>query len=284
VRISQTGPTIVSYVFDSDDDETPTPDSVNLSILDSAGIEIAGPFTATLVDVEARYSVDARSMPLGPVQLEWTGVFGGAERIDIVPGEIVGAHFFTIKDARNADKQLSDVTRFPASKIRQYRDAVADEFERISGRSFVPRVRRVQLTTTGHDAAWLGVLDARALRAVTVNGTAGVVADYALDENGVLTGLSALSEGSTVVAEVEYGFTVPPGDIRDNAITRLRSLIAAEKTGVPDRATQYEPTDGGVFRLATPGMGGFETGIPDVDACLSRYTNDILYDILGVAG
>jgi hypothetical protein len=63
----------------------------------------------------------------------------------------------------------------------------------------------------------------------------------------------------------------------------LRSLLTAQRSGIPDRATAFVAAEGGNFTLATPGRNGYETGIPEVDATLKRWKFSVFYDVLGTA-
>lgn len=70
---------------------------------------------------------------------------------------------------------------------------------------------------------------------------------------------------------VEHGHDSPPADLQAAAITRLRHRLNMVRSGIPDRATSMSTEAGQTFALATPGLRGFVTGIPDVDVVLERY-------------
>ena len=86
------------------------------------------------------------------------------------------------------------------------------------------------------------------------------------------TAWNSSSLGTPVILTYTYGMDRVPEDLRVAAIKRLRTRVVDPSTGIPDRATSLMSPEGGTFQLATPGRGGFETGIPDVDAVYKRYS------------
>lgn len=273
MRITKGRPLNLRHTFMDDDEETP------LSIL--------GPVTASLHDsrgeviesVNATKSADEwlatfPSQDLGQYFVYWdSGSF-----VDAVPVEVTGGPMFSVRQARNSDDFLKDAGAFPAQEIIDYRVTVEQEFERITGRSFVTRV--VDLSFTADDSGEHIVLipDSQAIVSATVNGED--VADltgWSVSRLGKITH-GALS-GDAVSVRVRYGYTTPPHDVARVGMIRLRHLLAAESSGIPDRATTWQPEDGGTFRLATPGQGKWKTGIPEVDSTLGGYTLDVVLSV-----
>lgn len=98
--------------------------------------------------------------------------------------------------------------------------------------------------------------------------------------------MTRYNDGSTwtqnrqgLVIEYVAGFTQVPRDIARAGLIRLRSILAAERSAIPDRAVSFVAAEGGTYTLATPGRSGSQTGIPDVDGVLKRYS----YRIPGIA-
>jgi hypothetical protein len=158
---------------------------------------------------------------------------------------------------------------------------VEQECERICRRAFVPRFNRVTLSGNDQDRLALNNRDGkgselRAIRAVTVDGTAwsaGDIADLGFTDFGtIVRPAGALWPAGTgnIVVEYEHGLDFPPSELTQAAILRLRSRIAMPLSGIPDRATSFTVTEGGTFRLSMPGKQ--QTGVPDVDAVYERYT------------
>lgn len=257
-----------------DDEDVVTPASVSVTVYDATGVSV---FTqADLVAVEGLYSAAAGLLPQGAYRVVWSS----PTHVDVEYVEVMGGQLFTIPEARASDSELIDAGDYPGAEIKHYREVVEVEFETITGRSFVPRTVRVPVETDGSDTAWLGLFDCAALTALEGPDGALVAEDYRLESNGLLNGLSALPEGTVLVATVDYGFRATPQDVKRAGLVRLRYLLAAESSGIPDRATSYVAAEGGTFTLATPGRSGYKTGIPDVDAVLALYSYTVLHDVM----
>lgn len=225
------------------------------------------------------YTVPFGVQPMGVHPVEWLndGVVFMADTV-----EVVGGHLFTVADVRAGDKEYRDAARFPASLIRSAREYVTDEFEQITGRSFVRRVSEAWELSDGSGFMLTGLRDGCTLKSVAVDGVAALVTDYTIDDNGIVEGPALDLTGRMVVVTVEYGSESVPEDVRRVAGIRARSVLSQASSGVPDRATSIVSPDGGQINLATPGRAGYETGIPEVDAVLSRYTYRIERDVLGM--
>lgn len=245
--------------------------SVSVALLDASGVEVA-----TAVASEGpvgTWSATFGAQPMGLYSVNWDGDSG--TYLDETSVEVVGRFLFSVPEARASDDYLTDSTAFPAQEIIGYREVVEAEFRRITGRSFVPRVTEREHVSDGTGEFVALLPDARRVVGVTVDGTA--VADlttWTVNRLGKVTTTDSVAEDSKVTIQVEHGFATPPADVARAGMIRLRSLIAAESSGIPDRATTWQPEEGGTFRLATPGAGPWKTGIPEVDSTLQHYTLD----------
>lgn len=265
----------LSHTFNDDESETGlTPASVTVTVtaLGAATAAFTGPAQAT----GTVYTVAVGALPAGMYAVVWDG---GATATDTTYIEVAGGNIFSVPYVRKKDQELT-AQRFPTADVIYYREVVEDEFERITGRSFVPVTRRLRIDVDGTDTVVLPVRDVRALVALDGPNGAVDVTTLDVDPDGLISGLSALTVGP-YVATVAYGFRTPPADIQRVGLIRLRSLLMAERSGIPDRATSFQPGDGGTYTLATAGRGGSRTGIPDVDAALSDFTYSLLESIVG---
>lgn len=274
----------VSHTFLNDEDVINVPSvSVDVWRNEDPSTYVTQVTGVTPVDGVYTITISAALLSQGVYTARWTGT-GYTELSSF---EIVGGFLFTVPQARAGDVELEDAARFPAADIRGYREVIEAEFERITGRSFTPRTAIVEFQADGTDTAYVGLHDCSALVSLRgpdpVTGVVGplVVSDYQLDSSGLLSGLQGFCEGTRLTAAIDYGFRVVPDDVARVGILRLRTMLAAERSGVPDRAVTFVAAEGGNFTLATAGRNGWETGIPEVDATLSRYTYRILRDVLG---
>ena len=264
----------VKLTRDFDADEagyTPTPPV-------TVALDGGAPVAATVVS-GAVYTADLGLVALGVHSATWA-VAGADRAADTF--EVVSDHLCSVADIRAGDTEFSDVSRFPAAKLRAARAYVNDEFDAITGRAFVRRVADLADVTDGSGFWLTGCRDAPALLSLTVDGVAADLSLYDVDDSGIVEGPAFDVAGSKIVARVEYGLRAVPEDVRRVAGIRARSVVAQAATGVPDRATSIVSPDGGQMTLATPGRAGYETGIPEVDAVLARYAWKITRDVMGM--
>jgi hypothetical protein len=69
----------------------------------------------------------------------------------------------------------------------------------------------------------------------------------------------------------EYGMAVVPTPIKYKALKRAKMLLVGQSSTIDERALTMTLPDIGTVNLATPGVRGSETGVPDIDVVLSRY-------------
>lgn len=271
----------------TDDEETLAIPTVSVSVMANGSTTPVATGAATGPDPYS-YVVPG-FLPLGRYTVTWTGVNGATTvATDTTAFEVTGARLFSVSDARVSDADLGSPVDYPAAEIIRLREVVETEFEAITKRSFVTRSARVPFIYDGTDSAYLAKFDCQSLDGFTdATGVALPFTAYTLDDMGILTGLTdgpnapALTEGARYYAVVSYGFRRAPEDVRRAALTRLRYLLAAETSGVPDRATTFISAEGGTFSLATPGKNGYRTGIPEVDATLALYRYDLAVNASG---
>ncbi len=209
----------------------------------------------------------------------WSGTWGGAVQTITTYAEIVGAHLFTVAEARAVDNaKLANATTYPDATIREARAGIADFFEQVTRVSFIPRYARTILDGDGTGAAWLPHRQVRSLLAASTGSTSttrtALTAAELLEVDTYDYGLLERSTTWTIghrnlVVSYEHGYQAVPWDIHQAALIYLGFVLVA--SDVSDRTISYS-NELGTFRQATPGRN-YPTGIPVVDAALSRYTS-----------
>lgn len=216
---------------------------------------------------------------LDSLRVTWSGTWGSStvSVADVV--EIVGGFLFDVSDAR-ARLGAQMMARYSTATILDRRTVVEQEADNVAGLALVPRFKRVKVSMpwTG-DGCRLALpsTDVTAIRSITENGTAWTVEQLAavtlLEEAGVLYGPGMFFPGANrYVIEYEHGFTEPDLTVRESAIQRLKWWLGAAQSQIPPNAISFTVTDGGVYRLTTPGRQS--TGDPAVDAVYRRRSYD----------
>ena len=199
--------------------------------------------------------------------------------------EIVGGFYFTLTDARAADPSLASAT-YSDGQLLAARREVEDEFERLTGVSFVPRYRRIRVGPNQINSIYARQLKlpngmVRRIRSVRVmfpdqtytTFTDRQLAALVVNDSGIVsrTDSSIFYPGPaySYVFEYEHGYDICPSDVRRAAITRLRMRANMGKNAIPDRATSFSIDQGGTYRLDTPDER--KLGVPEIDAVLDRY-------------
>jgi hypothetical protein len=289
-RIQKNTAGTLAHTFTLDEAPTDSSTTVTYTVVDAAGASVAsgnatsaGPGTGTYTFVLPAQAA------LKALTTTWTGTVGGSSTTQQTFAEIVGGFFFTLQQGRDSDESLDDVQRYPLADLAAGRLEVEVECETICDRSFVPRYDRVVVDGAGTDRLMLrpsdpsrSIADVRTVRSVkmapTPDGTfvaftAGQLAALTVTADGTLIRTSGdiFTEGrANVIVELEYGFDRPPADLVKAALTRLRTVLNANKSGISDRTTSFTVNEGGTYRLDMP--GAFKTGIPYVDAAYARYS------------
>jgi hypothetical protein len=217
---------------------------------------------------------------LDTLTVDWEGNVGGSvmRARDVV--EVCGGFYFSTTELRARHSQLANTTLYTAADLTALSIQAEQECESISGQAWVPRFARFLLNGTGTDELVLPDTFIRAIRAVSVAYRAGAtftaltgdtLAAVALDPSGVIArddGAVWTAGRANVLIEYEHGHDYPRPDIKDKAMTRVRSLAGSPKSSIPDRAVQFTTAEGAVYRLT--GAGPRSTGIADVDAAYLR--------------
>lgn len=278
MRFLANRPINLSRTFFEDDEETPlTLAGVTVTLSDWQGNRIASEDAVNNGDV---WSVSFAGQALGSYVASWdTGNWTEGETV-----EVVGSFLFSVPQARASDSYLTDKAAFPSDEIRKYREVVEAEFERITSRSFTTRIAERRFVADESPEFVSLIPDAQRVESVSINGTrVDDISGWSVTPMGkVIAPTGATHDGDALIVRIRYGFTHAPADVSRAGTIRLRSLLAAEDSGIPDRATTWQPQEGGTFRLATPGQGKWRTGIPEVDSTLKNYALDAVLAVYGV--
>lgn len=256
-----------------------TPGEVTVVVTTSDGTTVAGVGT---VQGDGTDRPRTATLPSDAVEVvDWltaTWSFNGTETyvetLEVVGGTI-GSIAELVVDAPNLAKQDD-------AKLLRARRYVEDVATRAMRRSPFPRFYHETLSGDGTPTmqlAWPNLLEivwARTWSATTSTDlTASELAAIGFDDDGVIV----RRDGQTWPAGVDnveigyrFGWRSIPHDLRGElhraVVYRVGQMQA---TSIPDRATSMSTVDGIDYDLATPGVGGWTTGLPDVDEKLKGY-------------
>jgi hypothetical protein len=285
VRILTTVQQTVLHTFYVDEQPTDATGSVTTSLKRLDGTVVASG-TGTLQGTGSgtySYAVPASAL-VDTRTLDWTGTVAGAAVTarDII--EVVGGFYFTLKEARDAYPSLSDVNKYPSALLAAKRIVVEQECERIRRQAQVPRFGRFIVDGSGTTELIVPDMELRTCRAASIAGNAAgpftalpapSLAAIAAEPSGVLirTDGEVWPAGRrNVIVEYEYGLDSPDLSIVDASKARLRYIISAPRSGIPDRALSWTTNEGGTYRITVAGPES--TGDPDIDAVYKRGANE----------
>jgi hypothetical protein len=176
---------------------------------------------------------------------------------------IVGGFLFGIDDLAAA----SGMSGVATTDLLRARDWITDVIEENTGTAWCPTYDVEQFIGDG----CVHVLDVRPIRAVrslTVDDVAQVVADVDVDEaSGVISGVGMT--GRCVIG-YEHGYDAPPADLRDAAFEGARDRILRSSSGLSDRIRSVTNDLGVTQQFSYPGPG-HPTGIDSVDAAIRAH-------------
>lgn len=259
------------------DGEPADPGTVTVAVTRSDGTAIAagtvtaaGSIRSTLLPLSAALTPDwltARWSVAGTV-------------VATTVAEVVGSVLLTYADFQRREPQMSTIG---APAFLPARREVDDLFLRVTHRSFVPRFDVEQLPSPGSTELVVQFPDVRSVRwarRIAVDGSSEAidVTNIQPAPDGVIR-LSSWwgswgSGSGTVLIGYEHGMSRPPDDVRGAAAKAIRYNLASGPSIIPARATVFTDAAGGTTQLATPGLGPFVTGIPEVDEVLVGYRFD----------
>lgn len=230
------------------------------------------------------YSVEIPAQAnLNILTLTWTGTFSGSAESLESTVEIVGGYYFSIDELRNTDNVIkNNLVRFPDELLVDVRMQVEAEFEDICNRAFVPRYyRETGVVVEGDGTLWLEKPEPINVLSLSVDGvdklswvTDGYIKRDKFSPRGMVLSDDAYGAlyAENIDMEYEYGLTRVPIPIKQKALKRGKMLLLGMNSTIDERALTMTLPDIGTVNLATPGVRGAETGVPDIDVVLRRYT------------
>lgn len=268
-RVVQGSPGTIRWTYTNSDGEPVDPSgTVTVGIVDEDGDEIVATSTATTNPEPGVYEYDvtaANTAALG----QWTATFtNGTISADVIV-EVCGGRLINRAELDRFEPSV----RASGATLRELILAAEVEVERICGRAFVPRWRRVTLDGTGRVDLPLPDSDIRSVSSITIAGTALdlVTAEVTVEGRTVRRGDNSAftADFANIVATYTHGWDRPPHDLKRAIARRVRHFAHQSNTGVGDRAVSYT-NEHGNYRLDDP--AALATGIPWVDAIYDRYS------------
>lgn len=181
-----------------------------------------------------------------------------------------GAHYFTLDELRAEQDIPAD--QYPDAVVEPNRTLAEEVIEQACGCAFIPRRRWQNGRKTGAGWIRLNAPLVRVVEQIVVDGVAWTdeqLAGVQLEGGYLLgAGVGAWSLPQRVAITYTHGYETPPARIRRAAMIATR--VWTIKGPVDDRATQIA-ADGATVNLATPGLLGSITGIPEVDATIAMF-------------
>lgn len=284
MRVVKTAAATLTHTFYIDEAETDSSTTVTVAVLDANGTSVSSGNGTSAGVGTGRYTYTLPGQAaLAELTASWSATIAGTAVVEQDRVDVVGARYFTLAQGRNSDDSLADEAKYTTEDLKTARDETEQEYEEITLRPFVRRYRRIVLAGSGTSDLQLPNQDVLTVRAASlaprldetfVALTGGQLAALAVLPDGILRradGLAWTEGDGNVIVEYEHGDPgPPPADLIRAMLTRFRSRLNMNKTGIPDRAVSFSSADGGTYRLSTP--GAWATGIPDVDAIYDRYS------------
>ena len=196
--------------------------------------------------------------------LQWEGTFGSVVQRVTTQVEVVGGYVVSLADLQ-AESGMTTKTPAELAEARQWFE---DRAESYCGVAFVPRYARDVLDGPGSRRLDLRHARPRSIISAKFDGVAQTTTTWDLYESGYIVAPTWFPFGFRNVEIIyEHGYDQAPSDIRDVALTTIRSNVLGGGSaggGIPAGVTQLA-TDAGVM---TFGRRTFPFGIPEVDAVL----------------
>lgn len=271
--VAGTAATLSWQPVDSDG-EPATPGTVTVGVTSSDGTAVVAAGSAT-----SGTGSDPRTVALTAAQTvrpEWftaTWTVSGST-VGRTVHEVIGSPLLSRAQLVEREPAVADLSTVEFVRCRR---EVDDLFKRETRRGLTPRFAVERIWSRGGCDLVLRFPDLRAVRwanQIDSSGTptaltVGQLASIAASASGIAT----LGDGSwwscgDVEIGYEHGYDRAPFDVVGAAARYLRDVAGRDTSMVPARATSYADGQGGVTQLATPGLGPFITGLPEVDEVL----------------
>lgn len=206
--------------------------------------------------------------------LVWSGTFSGQAQTIETHAEVVGGRIVALAEARARDSVLI-LPKYTTAMLEDYRLETEDEFEEVCKRSFIERYGKTISTSHVRDQfeIVLDHNDVSEILSIEVDGDAIATDNWHVELGRFLVfDDTSLTPGTEIVVKYVYGLARVPSDVVSAGVRRMRSKATESASGIPDRATSFQPTEGGTYSLAVPGRSGWITAIPEIDVVLHRWS------------
>jgi hypothetical protein len=226
LRDTRAQPKVVFYVgtTPTDADGSVTVDifrgdgSIFLTDAATTGPSPTGTYTYTL----------APQSTLERFQFVWEGTFGGVVQRQTSFVEVVGGYVVSLADLA-AESGLTTKTPAQLAEARQWFEDRAEDF---CGVAFVPRYARDVLNGSGSRKIELRHARPRTIISAKFDGAAQTTTTWDLYEAGYIVASGPFPSGFRNVEIIyEHGYDSAPSDIRDAALTAIRSNVLADSSG-----------------------------------------------------
>lgn len=274
-RVLQATSATISATFQVDGVATdPSPDTATIKITRADGSTLLAETAASPTGVgKFSYTLTpTHTALLDELSVAWKATLNASLQTLTTTVEVVGGFLFSIAQIRQAPYELLEVD-YPNDLVADARTLAEQRIEDACGVAFVPRYRRETLSGLGGPVLLVGSPRIRSLRTATVDGT-----DLTVGELGEVTYSAAgtaywtnnrwANGVNNVTVAYEHGFDSVPAPVSRAALILAKHYLT--DTPFDDRHTSIS-TEDGTFTLATPGLRGSITGLPEVDQIIGQY-------------
>lgn len=280
VQIRKGAATSIRLTVFSDGDESDI-GTITIGIVDAAGNEVVAPGSAVTDNGDGTYDFTLPAQTdVGLLTATWTEQAGSVFTTEI---EVVGGHLFTEDQARSyVTDRLASEAKYSDEVIRSERRRITDWLESETGRSWIPRYRRLvvrgsgrydlplffPVSSVGASGAEGVTADIRQLLSVTVDGVDVPTSEVTVDGGKLLRATvwprPAAPYAGNVVVELEYGLPHPIAGVDRIALLELRQRLVDSR--IPMTATAGSDEFGTYSWEAQ--NNGRPSRIPEVNAWL----------------
>lgn len=187
--------------------------------------------------------------------------------------KVVGARFFSIALLR-AQKGLSNTVVYANADLKWARDVAEDFVEEFTKDAFVPQYRRDIFDGDDGSEMFLSRIGVRSIIGVTIDGVAASTTGWSVSASGrvrtdgdIFT--SNVTAGQNITVSYSLGRNAPPANLANATVKLARHLLLSLESSIPDRARMMT-TEFASYQLDVASEDK-PTGIPEIDAVLSRY-------------
>jgi hypothetical protein len=260
------------------------PGTVTVGITRADGTELvaAGAATGGATTAARTYALTAaQTATIDRLYVTWTA---SGVALAVTEVDVVAAPWWSNAEIRTAESSLNDEAKYTVAKLAAARLQVEAFIERCCNRRFTPGYTLETRPGTYRQDIVLRHPDIRTIRSVAFFGDLGTTAsttfsstdidDIPPARHGVLT-RDAGWPARWVQIGYEHGLTVPPPDLKRQAMRLCRELLVNETKGqIPDNATNFQQSGefGWSAVLVTPGVRGAHTRLPSVNEAIDAWT------------